>query len=78
LDLGVELPDGSAGVEVKAPFRPLPEEPVHEGDDSDALQQCMDTANKQFTDDCPNILFLVPELRNRRLLHWRFVLHPLF
>lgn len=78
LDLGVELPDGSAGVEVKAPYRPLPEEQVHWGDDSDLLKQCMDTANKQFTDECPNILFLVPYLRNRSLLEWRFPLIKAF
>ncbi len=78
LDLGVELPDGLAGVEVKAPYRALPEGQIHWGDDSDALQQCMDAANKQFTDDCPNILFLVPYLRNQSLAEWRLPLVKAF
>jgi len=77
LDLGVELSEGMTGVEVKAPYRELPEGAWH-GDDSDALQQCMDTANRQFTDDCPNILFLVPYLRNRSLLEWRLPLVKAF
>lgn len=77
LDLGVDLPEGVTGVEIKAPYRELPQGAWH-GDDSDTLQQCIDTANKQFSDDCPNILFLVPYLRNRSLLEWRLPLIKAF
>ena len=69
LDLGIRLPEGEAGVEVKAPFREAPKPPPGEvcvtwcGDDADVLQQCMDTANKQFSDCRPNILVIVPNLR---------------
>lgn len=67
LDMQVIASGVAMGVEVKAPFRETPKERVWYGDDSDKISQAMDAANKQLTDDRPNILALVPQLR--RTMH---------
>jgi hypothetical protein len=66
------------GVEVKAPFRERPLSGAWNGDDSDKITQAMDAANKQFTDDRPNILVLVPCLRLRMFTHRRDLLKGAF
>ena len=63
LDMQVIIAGQGVGVEVKAPFRELPKERFWWGDDSDKISEVMNTANKQFAKDCPNILALAPELR---------------
>jgi hypothetical protein len=64
LDMRAVLPDGEAGVEVKAPFR---EPPVGSmtwlGDDRDKIAQCLLAAEKQFNNDGANILVIAPTLR---------------
>jgi hypothetical protein len=64
------LVDGKwTGVEVKAPFREKPKPPPGRsavawfGDDADKIEQSMEAANKQFADDRPNLLVIVPILR---------------
>ena len=63
LDMRISFGTLDAGVEVKAPYREPPTERAWHGDDSDKIVQAMDAANKQFADDRPNILCLVPRLR---------------
>lgn len=48
---------------MKAPFRERPESGGWCGDESDKIAEVMAAANKQFRDDQPNILLLVPDLR---------------
>lgn len=62
LDMRVLVDDQEVGVEVKAPFRERPEG-AWSGGESDKIAQAMQSANRQFRDDQPNILVLVPELR---------------
>lgn len=63
------------GVEVKAPYRTIPNPPLDSipvfsyGDDSEKISECIKTANKQFKDDCPNILFIIPALRENMFNH---------
>lgn len=69
LEMGILTEDGWIGIEVKSPSRPPPEpEPgkshaIWHGDEADKVQQCMDAANRQFSDDRGNILVVVPRLR---------------
>lgn len=64
LDMAAVIVDQDVGIEVKAPRREMPSAgEAWSGHDSDLLCHCLDAANKQFTDDVPNILVLVPELR---------------
>jgi hypothetical protein len=62
LELCTQHPDGEIHVEVKAPHRRVVKT-VWIGDDSDLLQQALESANKQFRDDVRNLLVIVPELR---------------
>ena len=64
LDMSVKFACGEARVEVKAPYKESPRGvgPWF-GEHSDVLAQCLDTANKQFSDDTMNILVIAPELR---------------
>lgn len=63
IDMQIDLPYGTVGVEVKAPFRERPPlEQILWGDDSDKIAQCLSKAQKQFSDDRPNLLVIVPEL----------------
>jgi hypothetical protein len=52
-------------VEVKAPFRARPESGGWSGGESDKIAEAMKQANKQFGDETPNVLALVPQLRVR-------------
>jgi len=69
LDMRLVLPEGDIGIEVKAPFREAPRPKpgenvaVWSGDDADKVTQCLKAANKQFSDDKPNILAIIPRLR---------------
>ena len=54
---------GSFSVEVKAPLRERPATGCWSGDDSDALQECVRVANRQFDNKAPNVLVVVPELK---------------
>ena len=68
LEMRVVFANCDIGVEVKAPFRPIPRSPTGEylpwnGDDADKIRQCLESANRQFTDNCRNILAIVPDLR---------------
>ncbi|MEX1098167.1 MAG: hypothetical protein WED34_19140 [Planctomycetales bacterium] len=63
LDLVVVLNGRVVGVEVKAPLRERSNERIEYGDDSDKIQQAMESANRQFPDDQPNLLVLSPSLR---------------
>lgn len=64
IDMQADLPCGTASVEVKAPFRELPPSGcTWWGDDSDKIAQCLKKAEKQFADDRPNIMVMVPMLR---------------
>lgn len=64
LDLQCTINERNVGVEVKAPYRERATG-VSFGDDSDLIMAAMDQANKQFRDDCPNLLVIVPRLRNQ-------------
>lgn len=64
IDMQVDLPCGTAGVEVKAPFRARPRSGcTWWGDDSDKIAQCVKKAEKQFADGRANLLVIAPMLR---------------
>lgn len=69
LEMRVLLEGTWTGIEVKAPFREKPKPPPGQrvvtwvGDDADKIKQCMEAANKQFGDNSPNLLVIVPSLR---------------
>jgi len=65
LDMQIIIESIDVGVEVKAPYREPPTERFWSGDDADKISQALDAANKQFRDDQPNILVVVPSLRRR-------------
>lgn len=71
LEMLILTDDQGIGVEVKAPFRARPKPPPGTsavgwlGDDSHKISQCMQAANKQFDNNRPNILVIVPGLRMR-------------
>lgn len=65
LEMRVVCEDDEFGVEVKAPHRDPPLKGIWCGDDSDKIAQAMAAANKQFDKQTPNLLFIVPTLRNR-------------
>ena len=75
LEMSLLLDDGPVGVEVKAPFREAPAPPPGKntvswfGDDADKIDQCMATANKQFANDRPNLLVVIPRLRTPVFSH---------
>ena len=60
----IVLTGREAGVEVKAPFRERPTGVWH-GDDADKITRCLRSANRQFDDNKPNLLVIVPNLRTR-------------
>jgi hypothetical protein len=62
LELLIKLPDADVNVEVKAPLRRITED-FWWGDDSDALQSVLETANRQFEAGKRNLLVVVPSLR---------------
>jgi len=78
LDLGLLLADVEVGVEVKAPYRETPTKGISYGDDSDKISQVMNSANRQFRDDQPNILVLVPDLPGPLFNHRRDLLKGAF
>lgn len=64
LDMRTVIDRQDVGVEVKAPHRERPPEgQAWCGHDGDLIEKSLDTANKQFADDVPNILVLAPQLR---------------
>ena len=64
LDMSVNLASQDVQVEVKAPYRERPTgDTVWHGEDSDAIANCLEAANKQFSDNRTNILVIAPELR---------------
>jgi len=69
LDMQIVANAVDVGIEVKAPFRERPKERVWCGDDSDKIVDALKTANKQFANDRPNILALVPCLRRSCYSH---------
>jgi hypothetical protein len=77
LDMELRLPGRVIGVEVKAPFRERPQPPpgkhvvVWSGDDADKIAQCLEAANRQFTDETANILAILPRLRRAMCSHRR-------
>jgi len=79
LDMRLLVDGNWIGVEVKSPFRERPKPPPGKstitwcGDDADKIKQCMEDANKQFCDDRPNLLVIVPELRMHVFSHRRDV-----
>ncbi len=80
LEMRIFSDQGDTGIEVKAPFRARPEPHPGEsavarcGGDSDKISECIKTASKQFNDDCPNILVIIPNLRNTLFGHRRDLL----
>ena len=78
LDMQVSIDGSEVGVEVKAPYREPPTERVWSGDDSDKISQVLDAANKQFRDDRPNILVIVPSLRRPIYTHRQDLLKAAF
>jgi hypothetical protein len=62
LEFVVGLADGGINVEVKAPYRPITSN-FWWGDDADALQSVLHSANKQFAAGQRNLLIVVPRLR---------------
>ena len=64
LDMGATIKGQNVGIEVKAPHRPTPIG-AWTGDDSDLIEKALAQSNKQFSDECPNILVIVPSLRTR-------------
>lgn len=63
LEYCIKHPEGDINVEVKAPYRPISEN-VWDGEDSDLLQSALESANKQFQKDVPNLLVIIPHVRN--------------
>lgn len=63
LDFGMALGESECGVEVKSPFR-KPVGRIWTGDDSAKIAECMKSANKQFSDNTPNLLVVTPSLRS--------------
>lgn len=53
---------GELHVEVKSPYRSFSRD-LWSGDDSDKIEGCLESANKQFRKDSKNVLVLVPSLR---------------
>jgi hypothetical protein len=62
LDLRVFLDGREVGVEVKAPYRERPRGDFKSFGEVRSLEQCLVAGNKQFRDDTPNILIIVPHL----------------
>ena len=62
LEFVLKLSDGDINVEVKAPFRPITSD-FWWGDDAEALQSVLRSANKQFAAGQRNLLVVVPQLR---------------
>jgi hypothetical protein len=62
LEFVVNLADGGINAEVKAPYRPITST-FWWGDDADALQSVLHSANKQFASGQRNLLIVVPQLR---------------
>jgi len=62
LEMVIKLAEGDIGVEVKAPFRETPEG-AWSGDDADKIEKALEVANRQFSDQDRNMLFIVPRLR---------------
>jgi len=79
LDMRVVLPDCEAGVEVKAPFR---ERPVGTttwfGNDADKIRQCIAAAEKQFSNNEPNILVVAPNLRTAMFADRRVLVQAVY
>lgn len=75
LEMWLFIDGDRIGVEVKSPFRERPSPPPGKstvcwvGDDADKIEQCMEAANKQFSDKIPNLLVIVPSLRLRMFSH---------
>ena len=79
LDMLAVLPDGEAGVEVKAPFR---ERPVGTtswfGNDAGKIRQCLETAEKQLSKDTPNIVVIAPSLRTPMFADRRVLVQAIY
>ncbi len=75
LEMRILTDAGEIGVEVKAPFRPMPMPPpgqhavVWVGDDADKIEECLKAANKQFSQKIANVFVIVPQLRTRMFTH---------
>jgi hypothetical protein len=63
LELRIKRSEGDIYVEVKAPNREIPDHQAWVGDDSDLLQEAVESSNKQFRSDIRNLLVIVPTLR---------------
>ena len=77
LDMNIALDDGDVGIEVKTPFR----EPLKDAgfvDDSDKIDQSVQSANRQFSDDKRNILVLIPSLQLGIIQHREIMVKALF
>jgi len=61
-DFHVVTTSGELTAEVKAPYEEPPRNATWSGDASDLVASVIDTANKQFSSDGPNLLVLVPSL----------------
>ena len=81
LEFVIRHSDGDINVEVKSPYRALPEGAFW-GDDSDMLVAGLREANKQFAKGAKNLLVLVPQMRvpvmldNRTPLEKAFIGEP--
>lgn len=74
LDMQILPPHGDIGIEVKAPYRPPPLPSLGGtamwwGDDADKIAQCLEAAERQFSYNTPNILVIVPTLRENLFRH---------
>jgi len=70
LEMQIVIDGAWTGVEVKSPFRERSTTRAENGDDSAKVAQAMETANRQFSADRPNILVLAPHLR-RSMINFR-------
>jgi hypothetical protein len=61
-DFHVVTPNGELTAEVKAPYEEPPRNATWSGDASDLVASVIDTANRQFGSDGPNLLILAPSL----------------
>jgi hypothetical protein len=77
LEFVIRHSDGDIYVEVKSPYRALPEG-VFSGDDSDMLVAGLREANKQFAKSAKNLLVLVPQMRVPVMLDNRTPLEKAF
>lgn len=78
LEMVVFWKDASIAVEVKAPHQESPASRIGSGNGSHKLETVIERANKQFDNNGPNLLVIVPSLRLRMHHHRTALAHALY